>query len=180
MLCQLIFMSLYLVINFLSKFDNFAEAHISMVRIVPYILYQIPFITVQLIPMASLIGVIILFSQMKKNNEILALKAAGMSVWDFSKPIFAVSLFLTVVLFFLSESTVPYTSFKSNEIYEVEVREKDPGHFLELDHIWYKGSDCIYYMKHFDNKRMVMSEPVLYFFDHAFHLVKRIDCRLEK
>lgn len=177
LLCQLIFMSLYLIIHFFGKFDNFAEASVPIGRMLPYLLYKTPSIFVQMLPIAALLGVIIMFSQMKKNNEVLALKASGMSIWDFSKPIFVVSLFLTVSLFFLSEGLVPYASFKSNELYQTEVRKKDPGHFLELDHVWYKGSDCIYYMRHFDNNRMIMAEPVFYFFDHTFRLVKRIDCQ---
>lgn len=177
-LCQLIFVSIYLIVHFFSRFDNFTEAHVSISRMLPYLLYKSPYIIVQMFPPATLIAVIIMFTLMKKHNEILALKASGMNLWRLSQPVLLASLFVAIGLFFFSEIIVPYTSSKSNEIWRTEVERQDPGRFYGRDHIWYKGSHCIYWIRNFDNKKMVMRDPTFYFFDPSFHLVKKIDARL--
>ena len=73
--CLLIFVVIYLVILFIGKFDNFAEAHAPISRMLPFLMYKSPYIIVQMLPPASLISVIIMFSLMEKNNEIMDLKA---------------------------------------------------------------------------------------------------------
>ena len=175
--CLLIFVVIYLVIHFIGRYDNFAEAHVPISRMLPFLMYQIPYIIVQMLPPASLIAVIIMFSLMEKNNEIMALKACGISVLKIAQPVIIASLVLSFVLFLFSEFIVPFASAESNKIWRNEVRRQKPGSFHGATHLWYKGSDCIYWIRHFDNEKAVMSDPVFYFFDQSFRLVKKIDGR---
>ena len=66
-LCEIIFLFLFLIIDFLGKIDNFIEAHVSTHIMLAYFVYKTPFMMVQLLPPASLISVIVMFSLMKKN-----------------------------------------------------------------------------------------------------------------
>jgi lipopolysaccharide export system permease protein len=177
MLCLFIFVVIYLVIHFFGRLDNFAEAHVPISRMLPFLMYQIPYIIVEMLPPASLIAVIIMFSLMKKNNEIMALKASGISILKVAQPVIISSLVLSFVLFLFSEIIVPFASARSNKIWRTEVKKQKPGSFYGTSHIWYKGSDCIYWIRHFDNEKAIMSDPVFYFFDQSFQLVKKIDGR---
>ena len=176
--CLLIFVFIYLVINFTGRVDDFIAAHVSTGRMLLYLLYESPFTIVQMLPPATLIAVIIHFSSMKKHNEIIALKACGMNVLKLSQPLLVVSLFLGAGLFLFSEVVVPHASSRSMEIWRVDVRKQDPSRFFGREQIWYKGSDCIYRIKQFDSKDMIMRDPTFYFFDPSFKLTKRIDGRL--
>jgi len=174
-LCQLIFLALYLIIDFIQKIDNFVEAGVSTGLMLAYFIYKIPNITVQMIPVATLISVIIMFCLMKKNNEIIAMRACGMDVLKLSQTIIIISIFIGAAIFFLSEMIVPYTSSNSNEIWDIEVEKQDPARFYGSNHIWYRSSDAIYWIKHFDSKKKSMLDPTFYFFDKTFSLTKRID-----
>ena len=175
--CLLIFVFIYLSIDFTGRVDDFIGAHVPTSRMLLYFLYECPYIIVQMLPPATLIAVIILFSSMKKNNEIVALKACGMNVLKLSQPLLVFSLFLGAGLFLVSEVLVPFASSRSMEIWRVDVRKQDPSRFFGRNQIWYKGSDCIYWIKHFDGARMIMSDPSFYFFDPSFNLTKKIDGR---
>lgn len=174
-LCLFIFVSLYLMIDFIQKIDNFIEADASKNIILRYFLLKIPYITTQMIPIASLISIIIIFCVMKKNNEITALKACGIDLLKFSQTIIILSLFVSVISFLFSEFIVPFTSTRSNEIWDIEVEKQDPNRFYGSDQIWYKSGNSIYWIKHFDFDKKVMQEPTFYFFDENFRLIKRID-----
>ncbi|RLB38539.1 MAG: LPS export ABC transporter permease LptG [Deltaproteobacteria bacterium] len=178
LICLSIFVSMYLIIHFFGRLDNFAHARVPISRMVPFLLYKIPYIIVQMLPPASLISVIILFSLMKKNNEIMALKASGMSALKLAQPILTTSLLLSAALFVFSEVVVPYTSSKSNEIWRIEVRKRKAGSYLGRSHIWYRGENCIYWIKRFENAKGLMHDPVFYFFDSSFRLTRKIDGRL--
>ncbi len=174
-LCMIIFLSIYLLIDFLQRIDNFIESNVSKGIILSYFLYKIPLILVQMIPVGSLISVIILFSLMKKNNEIVALKTCGLDILRLSGIMITISLFIGIVTFLLSEVIVPYTSSRSNEIWNTDVEKYNPGRFFGINQIWYKSQNSIYWIRHFDSQKNTMESPTFYFFDDAFRLIKRID-----
>lgn len=176
-ICEFIFAFIYLIIYFSGRVDDFIEAHVPTGRMLIYFAYSTPYILVQMLPPAALIAVIVMFSAMKKSNEIIALKACGLNVLRLSLPLLGASLFLVGGSFLFSEIVVPYTSSKSHEIWRVEVRKRDPGSFYGREHIWYKGNDCIYWIRNFDSRRFLMLDPTFYFFDSSFRLLKRIDAR---
>lgn len=176
-ICQTTFLSIYLIIDFLQKVDNLIEADVSKRVMFSYFYCKIPYIMVQMAPAATLISVIILFCLMKKNNEIIAVKACGLNLFKLFQPIIILSLFIAVGLFFFSEIVVPYASSRSNEIWDVEVEKQDPTRFYGSSQIWYRGSDSIYWMMRFDAEKKIMERPTFYFFDSSFRLIKRIDGR---
>lgn len=174
-LCMVVFVSLYLMIDFVQKIDNFIDANATKEIIIEYFLLKIPFIMTQMIPIATLISIIIIFSVMKKNNEMTALKACGIDILRFSQSIIILSLFVSLLSFLFSECIVPYTSTRSNEIWDIEVDKQDPNRFYGSDQIWYRSDHSIYWIKHFDFEKKIMQKPIFYFFDEGFRLIKRID-----
>jgi len=174
-LCEAVLFFIYLVIDFLQKIDNLIEAQVPKNLWFLYFLYKSPLILVQMLPPAVLIAVIVMFSSMRKRNEVTALKAGGINIFSAASPVFICSLILGGGLFLFSEVLVPLTSSRSNKIWMVEVEKRGPELFYGSDQIWYKGADAIYWVKHFDPKRGVMEGPSFYFFDDAFRLVKRIE-----
>jgi lipopolysaccharide export system permease protein len=75
----------------------------------------------------------------------------------------------------LNELVVPYTSSKSNEIWDIEVGKRNPTQFLGLNQKWLKSSDAICWMRHFDYANQALQRPTFYFFDDSFRLLKIID-----
>ncbi len=177
-LCQFIFVFLYLTIDFTQKIGRFVEAGASTSMITIFFLYKIPLIATQIAPAASLISVVILFSFMKKNNEITALKASGINVVRLSLPVLYASLCVSIAVFLFSELFVPFASEKSNDIWYGDIKKKrSQKRFYNRSDIWYRSDQAIYGIKHFDGKLMIMQKPTFYFFDDSFHLIKRIDAQ---
>jgi len=176
-ICQLIFIAIYLMIDFAGGIDDFIKANSPKSVMFSYFAYKIPSIAVQMLPAATLTTIIIMFSLMKRNNEITSLKACGANVWKISQPVIITSLFLSIALFLFSEAIVPITSSKANNIWRIDVKKEKQGRFHGRNHIWHKGDNSIYWIKQFDNDKMIMREPTLYFFDSSFRLLKRIDAQ---
>jgi lipopolysaccharide export system permease protein len=177
-LCQIIFIFLFLMIDFIQKLDNFIEAEVFGADIMlSYFLYKIPYIMVQMIPVATLISVIVLFRIMKNNREILAIKACGINTVNLAQTVITISIFISIFTFVFSESVVPYTSSRSNEIWDVKVKKQDITRSYGVE--WYKSSDAdaIYWIKHFDNYGSIMEDPTFHFFDNNFKLIKRVEAK---
>lgn len=174
-LCLSIFILLFLVIDFIQKIDNFVKAEVSFGLILSFFLFKIPYITVQMMPVAIMISAIVLLCQMKKNFEIIALKTCGFNILHVFQPLIIISFIISVLSFVLSEVIVPYTSPRSNNIWEVNVKKHSPVGFYGNTEIWYKSKNNIYWIKYYDVKTKTMHNPTFYLFDDQFRLVEKID-----
>ena len=117
-------LALYVIVEFFNKADNFMEAGLSISRLMRYLQLELPLIIVQITPIAALLAVLVALGLMNKNNEIIALKSAGGSVYFLLRPVLAIAVMLGIVLFFLSEIVVPITISKANRIWLIEVKKK--------------------------------------------------------
>ena len=172
---MIIFLSIYLVVDFFEKIDDFLSVNIAKVIITKYFLYKVPFIVTQMIPVAVLISIIILLGQMNKNNEITAIKANGMHLIKFCSGIFIIGAIMSVLMFTLAEMVVPILSGKSNKIWAEKIENRGHEFFRAGNHIWYKSKKAIYWIKHFDRQKNILYDPTFYFFDENFQLVRRVD-----
>jgi lipopolysaccharide export system permease protein len=170
-------LSIYLIIDFVQRLNDFLDVHIPMRVLFLFLFYKTPFIITQILPVSTLIAIIVMFSLMKKNNEITAMKASGINMFEISKPVIFVSILVAGIMFLFSELIVPYASSRSNEIWNIEVKKNAPTRFYGHDHIWYRGANALYLIRRFDSKKNVMLDLSLYFFDKSFQLIKRIDAR---
>jgi lipopolysaccharide export system permease protein len=173
-LCLIVFAMIYLFVIFVGGIDNFLESKVSGRLVILYYAYQLPYIVYLMLPPSALIAVIIMFSLMKKNNEISALMASGVSLFRISKPVVAASCFLALFTFVLSETIVPYTISKANRIWRIEVKKEKPNLFYGHYQVWYHGDHSIIWIKQYDSREKTMKDSTFYFFDQAFRLVKRI------
>jgi lipopolysaccharide export system permease protein len=173
----LAFLTIYLVIDFFGKIDKFLAAGASLGVAASYFMYQTPFILQQMIPIAVLISVMLMLGIMNKHNEILALKNAGLSLFNLAYPLIVVSLFIGIGSFILAESFVPITSAKANGIWNTRVEKGKHQGSYTLSHLWYKGEDSIYQIRTYDGRKRTIEGLSIFFFDKDFTLRKRIDAK---
>lgn len=176
-LLEFVFLTMYLLIQFILSLDDFVEANAPSSLMVVYLVYNTPLIIVQLVPVATLISVIVMFCIMERNNEIIAMKSCGLSAFRFSLPIIIVSVLISIGVFLVSELVVPYSIARANEIWQVRLNKGKKTGFYGQNHIWYRGSGSTYRIRNFDSNRNIMEDLTLYFFDDSFRVIKRIDAK---
>jgi lipopolysaccharide export system permease protein len=87
-------------------------------------LYLLPNLLLFSIPMASTLGVIVAFSRMTGDNEILALKASGISLYPLLAPVVIVALFTTGLTALTSTVLIPRGSVALKQTFYQLAREK--------------------------------------------------------
>jgi lipopolysaccharide export system permease protein len=165
---------IYLAVDFFERVDNFMEAHIPVSKMLVFFVLEIPFIVAQIIPVCILMSILIVFSLMARNNEILALKSSGIRILYLFKPVFIIGCLSSIILFILSDSIVPITMAKLNEIWLKEVH-KESTTITKEKNIWIKGNHRITNIKFFNPKDKGIYGVTDYTFDKDFRLVRRID-----
>ena len=178
-----VFVSIYFMTEFFRKLDDVAGSGALMSVIMPYFLLKIPFIMTQMIPVASLLSVIILFSLMLKNYELVALRASGIGLVKCSIPIVICGCIVVIFSFIISEFVVPVTSSKSNDIWRLHVKKIGPMHSLGRNNIWYKNAETgsIYWISAFNPEKNEITKASLYFFKKDdFYLERRVSIDIAK
>ena len=172
LLCNFIFILLYLLMDFILRIDNFVGAGVPLTLFFIYLIFRTPTMLVQvIIPAATVISIIVVICQMKKNKEIMAMKACGLNLHTAFQPVIIISIIISIFTLFLAETVVPYTSTRSSEIWEIDVNKLPQASFQEF----YKSEDNnIYWIKHFNIDTKTMNDPVFYFFDNQFNIKKII------
>ena len=74
--CLTIFLSLYIILDMFGYMDEIIRERVPLGTLIYYYLAFAPFIFVQTAPIAVLLATIYNLSNLNKNNEITAMKAA--------------------------------------------------------------------------------------------------------
>ena len=169
--------TIYLAIDFFGRIDRFLSSSVSSYDIFLYFVYKIPLIISQITPIGILLAVLIVFGLMSRNNEIVALKSSGISVLYLLQPVIALGLIFTGALFIFSETAVPVSIAKSNEI-DSQRRGGDrrSASFSHKD-IWIRHSGGLAHAEYFHPRDRVLFGVSLYFMDDSYKMTRRIDAR---
>ena len=146
----------------------------SLIKAFEYVLLKLPFMFVQLTPAGTVLSCIVVFGIMNRNNELMALKSSGISVYYLVKPAFYTGLFLAAMMFFLGETIVPVTMSRSNYIYNSFIRHHRKI-YSTRENIWIKGDKTIAHFKYFNPTDKTISGITLSFFNKDFKMTHRVD-----
>ncbi len=72
--------------------------------------YRLPSIMVYIFPMATLLAVLLAFSRLSHDSEVIAFRAAGISLFRLIVPVLALGLFVSLINLSFSEVVVPQAS----------------------------------------------------------------------
>jgi lipopolysaccharide export system permease protein len=172
----LMVISIYLLVDFFEKIDNFMEAGLPFSRIISFFQLKTPLIVSQIAPIGIFLAVIIAFGLMNKNNEIIALQSSGVSIYFLLRPVLFMGLFLSILIFLISELIVPMTITKANRIWNVEVKKRSSVVSKEKN-IWIKDNRAIYYITYYNPANSTILGVTLNFFDDEFRLTRRVDAK---
>lgn len=168
--------SIYLAVDFFEKINDFMEAGLPFSKIIWFFYLKIPSIVARIAPVGILLAILVVFGLMNKNNEIIALKSSGVSIYYLLKPVVSIGLFLTVLIFLLSELIVPITISKVNRIWNLEVKKRSSV-VSKGKNIWIKDNHAIYYITYYNPANSTIFGVTLNFFDDEFRLTRRIDAK---
>jgi lipopolysaccharide export system permease protein len=144
MLVMAALVTIYLLIDFFERIDDFVEHQKSFALAAQYFILKIPLIIEQLTPIIILLGGIIVLGLLNHRGEILALKAVGIHTFRITFPITATAVVFTLLTLVLAEWIVPPTTAGTNAIFYEQVRGEKPKGILRNNRFYYKDEQGFY------------------------------------
>ncbi len=123
------FMFLAFSINVVDIFDHTAGRNVPTSTVIGMALLQMPSLGLKLLPFAVLLGGVFAFVRLSRSQELLAIRAAGVSAWNLLAPPLVVAVALGVVAVTL------FTPFSASMLVEFTALEAKyiRGHASQLD-----------------------------------------------
>ncbi|MCD6139076.1 MAG: LPS export ABC transporter permease LptG [Deltaproteobacteria bacterium] len=173
----LAFLMIYVVVDFFERIDNFVEAGAGSRYMLLYIFFKLPLILEQMLPVAVLLATLVALGLLARSNEIVAMKASGISPLRLTTPLLICGLVISVLSLMNSELVVPYTNRRVNSIWRNHVEKESPEFSHKYEALWYRGKDIIYNIRSFDDVSNTLFGVVVNQFDPDFRVKQRIHAR---
>ena len=138
------FISIYLLIDFFEKIDDFVEKGKSFGLIVKFFLLNIPFIIDMMSPVCILLAGVVTLGMLNHSNELIALKACGIPLKKIVQPIVAAALACVVLFLAMAQTVLPTTVSTTNSIWNREVKGRTATGIHRNGRYYYHGQDGFY------------------------------------
>ncbi len=172
----LVFATLFLASDAMSTLVRFADANSA--DLIRYYLYYLPEIIHKMWPVACVVGTVMTISSLNKGSELIALFAAGLSLFRIARMVFISILLLSVVDYFISDQLLPVFAKQKNFTFYNEI-SKNPGKFqtIKTNRIWYRSKNTIFNIKTLNSEGNLAQGLTLYFFDPQWNLIQLLTAK---
>lgn len=116
--CFGVFFFMYIVIDLFAHLDEILKHSIGLDLLKQYYLAYIPIILTQVAPFSCMLATLYTFARMNRDNEIVAIRSSGQSIFQISRPVILFGLMLSLMIFWINDKIVPRATLLSQEIKE--------------------------------------------------------------
>lgn len=174
--CTILFTIMAVIIDVFSFIDDIVKFSIPITSIIAFYVYYAPTIFIQVIPMAALLSTIHVLSNLNKNNEIIAMKSSGISLWRVLTPILLIGTIVSIATFIVNDRVIPISSKVSNYIRREELEKKqNVGEKKIIDSVAIYGSgNRILFARNYDTENKVLNDVIMHQHDKKENLTSKI------
>ena len=167
------FVVLALVFTLFELLNDILRNHVSPLVVGAYLSNVTPYFVYNNLHFCVLLAVLITFGILQRNNEVVAMKATGISIYRIVVPVLVMAAFLAGGLFVFEQVYLPHANRRQDALRN-EIKGKPAQTYLRPDRQWIFGQNSdIYYYQFFDSDRDRFANITVFQFDPATFEVKR-------
>lgn len=179
--CLVLFIFLYMIIDVFGHLDEILKRGIPLLILQEYYLSMVPFIIMHSAPVASLISTIYVISTMNKNDEIIAMRAAGISIGRILVPLVCMGLAISIAVFAISEKVLPSAIKNSQYIKDNYIENTGKDKSAAKKSIYnialYGKDDRLIFIKNYNRENSVATDITLLHQDKKGDVLSKTDAR---
>jgi lipopolysaccharide export system permease protein len=169
------FVVIYLIADFFDRFDSFLRHDASASAILRYFLLKIPMVVTQVTPVAVLAGGLVGLGLLARQQEFVALRACGVSIWQIITPLIALAALISVTVFAWNETVVPASARRWHLIENTEIKKRPMATVFMGREVWYHGRAGFYNIDRVSAGRQMLYGLSIYQVGPDFRPVRMIE-----
>lgn len=118
------FIIIFIVVDLIERLDDFLAHDTQWINPVLYYVYYIPYIIILTLPINMLLSTLFSIGIMAQHNEIIACKAAGISLYRIVFPILMLGLAVSILSGLAAETIVPKTNKMRLDVWRYDIRHE--------------------------------------------------------
>lgn len=147
------FWIIYVAVNLIDNLGKFMDKGASLFLVLKYYFFSTPYILALALPVAMLLSCLFSLGQLAKNNELTAMKSAGVSLYRILLPVLILSLLISLFVIGFGGWIVPLTVQKTEEIRTVEIEKGRRDQNVPLANLFVQDQKGrIFYLASYDAK----------------------------
>jgi lipopolysaccharide export system permease protein len=131
----------YLCVEFLQKADKLIKYQATLSQIARYFLYSVPGMISMALPMATLIAALLSLGNLSRYNEIIAMRASGVSLVTIVSPLLVGGILISGLGFINNEFVMPIYSSRASYIRKVEIEKSQRRVMFQQHKLWLRGPE---------------------------------------
>ncbi|HHW13890.1 MAG TPA: YjgP/YjgQ family permease, partial [Firmicutes bacterium] len=125
------------------------------------VLYRLPGLLVQAIPLAALAGALLALYRLARDSELLIMVGSGLSLRRLTLPLLAATLLLSAASYAVNEGVVPRANHAAENIVRRLVFQDASPEIQEG--IFFRGQDnTVFYVRRFDRAHLLMQDVMVF------------------
>ena len=120
----LAFLVIYLLVDIFDHIDTFIDLKAPLGTVIIYYLYMCPYIIVFTLPIGALMASLLSVGSMARNNELVAMKTSGVSLYRILAPLLFSGALLSIMVVFIGGWIVPEINTKLRTLRKYEIERK--------------------------------------------------------
>ncbi|MCM8796573.1 MAG: LptF/LptG family permease [Candidatus Omnitrophica bacterium] len=120
--CIFVFLFIYFIIDILSQLEDLLKNNVSIKLLLQYYLSIMPVMLLRVMPFACLLSTLYVFSKLNHNNEIIAMRTAGLSIPQISRNVFLLTVIASLFIFWINDRVAP-SALVINEKIKIQMNE---------------------------------------------------------
>ncbi len=151
---MLAFWVVFIIVDLVENLDKFIDKGVPFTYVSLYYVYYTPYVLILVAPVGVLLATLFAVGFLAKTNELLAMRAAGLSLWRLSAPFLILGLIISASVFAAGETVYPQFERKRVELREQSVRGTVEPARLLLQNVFVAGADGrVYHFRTFNTKQ---------------------------
>ncbi len=167
---------LVFVVELFDRIDEILANHAGLFTAAEYFFFQVPVVTYRLVPILTMLAAILALGSLSRESEVVAMRAAGISLYRTVLPILQAGLGIALLLFLFGELVIPQFHHRADLIKQTRIRHQEANEELRTRNIWLRGEGGrIYYARRFIPESATLEQVTWFDFDRTFRMVSRTD-----
>ncbi len=166
--------SLYAVIEFIEKVDDFIENQAALINYFLFPIYNLPLMISNTLPMAVLLGAFATIGDLSRTNQLTALLGGGISISRISRSMFLTGFLLSILLLLCNLWLTPLGIQETEYIKNVQITNKSRNVASESKDLFFKNGDRIVHINRSFPQRGVLFGVTIITFNDRFKPVERL------
>lgn len=116
--CLALFSVIFIIIDSFNNLDEYIRYGSNIKIVLTYYFFLMPALLVQIIPISILVAILYVLGNLNRHNEIVALKASGVSAFQILSPYLFSGILISFSILLINETVVPKSTITSTAIFE--------------------------------------------------------------